>query len=363
MSWPLILSQYEKTILEDNSASLILAWLERVGLSTEEEISKDLGIEKSKLLPIILDLYQDRFVEYTENHVKVSESGKKLIDTLGISEEILKDLIKSLKLSDKYELEFYPICKLYREEAFSDYLNTISSIRTWGRLANSLGRKKTKKELENINIGEISIFLLSLRKWYVNSSLRIQDKEDARNLFCKYLDNDWPKSDYSELDSKLNNAMNWLQSYNNFLSGKNDIKDTLDENNPKSFFIIYIYFNEKTPIKLYNFWDEELIDCSLNVKKQINIREISEKILLYMKYDKIEDLKKLGNRDIFLKSHSYLSQSITSSEILNYLLFSESLDDFKHKSGITEEAARIFLEKIKYHCIKLVEEDENDTPE
>ncbi len=59
MSWTLLLSEYPKSILDQELPSFILAWMERTGLTTEEDMAKELGIDYHVLTHALLDIYKN----------------------------------------------------------------------------------------------------------------------------------------------------------------------------------------------------------------------------------------------------------------------------------------------------------------
>ena len=167
-----LLPQYPEAVLRSQLALIVLSLLERSGLSTDEDLQQELGIESHRVLSELLKLYQDRFTDYKNQSIQVSERGKLLLDALGLSEPIVDDILDSLALSTEERSVYRPLILSYRNESFHQYLNSVASIRMWDRLVRLTPKTEQDKDFEGwVGGAKLMLLLRDVRNWYVHSEL------------------------------------------------------------------------------------------------------------------------------------------------------------------------------------------------
>ncbi len=131
MSWSTILSEYTSAIFKDSMMPLILSWIERIGVTTSKEISKDLQVDEYRLNSIINLLYQNKLVEITNENLKLTLRGKNVLDRLGVTNDILSSILKFSGLNVETSQPIIELFKFYRESSFDHYQKTVWSMNTW----------------------------------------------------------------------------------------------------------------------------------------------------------------------------------------------------------------------------------------
>jgi len=170
MNWALLIAEYPRSMLKDELSLIVLVFIERGGLTTEDELSSRLSMENHELKQTLFDLHLNQFIEYSKHHMRVTERGKRLIDRSQLSDDILEDLLNSL--SPKYdEREIYKtILQQYRDTSFRYYLNSLGSIKTWENICILIyGQHNMERELSEIQIGKWTLLLRDLRNWWQHS--------------------------------------------------------------------------------------------------------------------------------------------------------------------------------------------------
>ena len=136
------LSEYYDSILDDDANAIVLAWIEQSGTTTEDELIKEIKIDDKKIKNIIVKLFKNQLIEVSKEFLKISLKGKKVIDSLNLSNELVRYLYSSIKLDAKEEQFVFNSLKHYRNNYYHNYLNTCNSLKTWSRITHSSTIKK-----------------------------------------------------------------------------------------------------------------------------------------------------------------------------------------------------------------------------
>lgn len=131
------LSEYYDSILDDEFNAIVLAWIEQSGTTTEEELSKEIRIDEKKIKNIIVKLFKNQLIEVSKDFLKISLKGKQVIDSLNLSNELVRYLYSASKLNSKEEIFLFNSVKHYRNKYYHNYLNTCHSLKTWSRISHS----------------------------------------------------------------------------------------------------------------------------------------------------------------------------------------------------------------------------------
>lgn len=130
-------SEYSDSIMNDELHGVILAWVEKSGQTSEEEISLEIKFDQSVIKNAIIKLFKNRLIDVNKDSFKVSNKGKKIIDTLNVSNEIVKYLYVDYNLNKSEESFLNSSLHFYRNNYYDSYLNTCNSVKVWSRIANS----------------------------------------------------------------------------------------------------------------------------------------------------------------------------------------------------------------------------------
>lgn len=142
------LSEYSHSILNDELNTMVLAWIEKSGSTTEQEISEEISIDEKKVKNIIVKLFKNQLVEISKDFLKISFKGKRVIDSLNVSNEIVKHFYTRLNLNEQEEYFLNQSINYYRDNYYDNYLNTCHSLKTWDRISQSDKFKHNKWKFE-----------------------------------------------------------------------------------------------------------------------------------------------------------------------------------------------------------------------
>ena len=129
------LIDYPNSLFDDERNLLLLAWIEKSGATSEIEVQEGTGWSKHLCNRLLMNLYQNKLVDYERNYIKISNKGKFTLERLNLSETLISDLIDSLKLSKSIgdELDIY--LKTYRKTYYGQYLDTLKALQVWDTYA------------------------------------------------------------------------------------------------------------------------------------------------------------------------------------------------------------------------------------
>lgn len=199
------ISEYYSSILDDESNALVLAWIEKSGTTSEEELSKETALDEKYVKNIILKLFRNQLIEISKNFLQVSLKGKTVIDSLKISNEIIKNFYSSLNLDTKEEIFLNYSLNHYRHNYYHSYLNTCNSLKTWDRIINS--SKFTPLDKKDSDESYLLIIISDLFK-----TLYINDENPnikSFKIFLEDLNVDFTEKE--EKSFKSRNAFRWLK--------------------------------------------------------------------------------------------------------------------------------------------------------
>ncbi|RZJ63797.1 MAG: hypothetical protein EOO47_27950, partial [Flavobacterium sp.] len=149
------LSEYYTGILDDEMIAIVLAWIEKSGSITEDEILHELGLEQQHLKQIVLKLYRNQFITVSNDFLAISEQGKLVIDGMNLTDEIINGSFAHLSLKNRERSFINSYLHWYRNNYYYHYLNTFSSLKYWTRfhrLQKKVDYAKEKRSLDYIVI-------------------------------------------------------------------------------------------------------------------------------------------------------------------------------------------------------------------
>jgi len=201
------LSEYYDSILGDEENAIVLAWIERSGTTSEEELSKEIKLDEKKIKNIIVKLFRNQLIEISKDFLKISLKGKQVIDSLNLSNELVRYLYSTSKLTHKEDLFLFNSINYYRNKYYQNYLNTCHSLKTWSRLSHSHHFKKDyikrldeqtlfiiindlfivfNKEVDNLSIDSFKILLNDLNYPIENTDEHMFKSQKIFNLLREF---------------------------------------------------------------------------------------------------------------------------------------------------------------------------------
>lgn len=140
-------------LLNDSVNILILSWIEKEGYVTSEELSKSIGITKKKTHEIIHKLYNNDLIATENDYYKISYSGIKLINKLGLRDSIINSIISKIELNKHERILYRKLLLEYRETSLNDYCRSNKLIKI---LNSNLKKEKEQSEFYIITLSLIS---------------------------------------------------------------------------------------------------------------------------------------------------------------------------------------------------------------
>jgi len=173
MSWAILLSDYPRSVLRNEESIAILAFLERQGGATEDEMLP-FCTDKASLSAALLELHRNQLVDVNPAFVRITQRGKTLLDRFDLRVDIVEDVLESLALSSTEKTAYRQRLVEYREHAFPLYLNSLRSMRMWEQFDEKvLPRKPTyvsspTEPVVDRSTAKLTILLRSLRDWLIH---------------------------------------------------------------------------------------------------------------------------------------------------------------------------------------------------
>lgn len=367
MNWTQIIAEFPRSILQNESALETLAVLERNGLSTEDELIAQIGKKAEDIRKTLLDLKMNRCIEYGQSYIKLTSRGKYLLDRFGLEDPIIDDLIKELNIVGKERDDFKILIGSYRDEAFSYYLNSLSSLRAWDFCARTLPSENIKKDIFENQIGMLVLLFRDLTNWFIHSKSSDETlgkinknlKEILLNNLTDQTLTDTPRFE----DTKIFLSKLLLDNLDNeaYISKKNRGKNIGAEK-----VILLLNFHAFQAESKPDYWFDDFSD-----KRLIWIKQSKSK----SKVDVFEFLNQLKKEALInqgvqsSENHALEKHAITyqqnwkindysnppSDELLDLIITSKNLDDLAKRSGYEKSFLRAILSEVADKCNKLLD--------
>lgn len=363
MSWSLLLSRYPKSLLKTELPSLLLAWVERNGVVNEDDLKLSLGLSLQELSSALFELYTDGLLRYLSDGVTVSEQGRVFLEKLDIDQAVVEDSLENIGLSKDEFSTYSQVVRVYRKEAFSSYLRTMDSIKTWDLACSNFDDALSLKRK-----GRVALLIKSLRNWQINRTVGEFPSGDlspwlsevctSRNLQASPI---WyfPSTDIEEGWETSASALSWLKSCRSFDIGlAADVVEGLLEPQQKIFFYTDLLQSSqsqdllrkeiKSHFSLISFRSKKASD---NLRQAFdNLSQLVTKTGLKLSDDSLSER---------LKISSACPEPSSSRDFLLALMSSDSLLSFSESINVDKLVACELLEQVQSRCSLFLDNVEN----
>ena len=339
------LSEYYDSLLDNEANVLVLAFIEQSGTTTEEEISKEGRFKEKEIKSIIVKLFKNQLIEISKDFLKISLKGKKVLDSLNLSNELVRHHYLPIKLSAEEKLFMFNSIQNYRNNYYHHYLHTCNSLKTWSRITKSI---YFKKEAYENQIGESYVFIIMNDFFSVLSEA--QDNRDNKTFGALFDQIGSISEEINEDTSKSRIVLKWLKEFYSIKT-----KDELSEySNLKRELFEYTYCKNVflTDLKEQTNWVIKL--------KESKTKDLNEATFNSYQYWKDVWLKNNELNSDFTKQHLLIAgQSLKSYEknSLDTILFllenSDSVKDLASKIGKPIPDTSELIDKIRHQLKKL----------
>jgi len=356
MSWKEYLNKHPKSVLNSELPIILLTWMERVGLTTEEDASRSLNVDQNTTHKIFLDLYKDNLIDYGRRWVCVSDKGKSLIDRFGLNKDIFEDLLEDLDISESEKYVVMNILDKYRKEAFRQYLDTSCSMRVYDFMSinTHVENRWDEQSIKEKWIGKLSILLRDLNKWLTYSDITINQValpvvEIIPNIKAFQFSETVATNSLLKKYSSLDIASNMLVLCESHLASQ-DIASLLasDESVLVKDFCFFIDFQKTVPRDdWFNIWISVFSESWAT--KRMGRSEV---------YRRLAECKTVYEADSHTYAREWWTQSKRTSvepgsdniDLLSILLNSNSVEEFSIKTGLSVDESNKLLKKISHKC-------------
>lgn len=328
-------SEYNSSILNDEATSAILAWIERSGMTSEDEIIDETGISKSDLSQILLRLYKNKFVSFGPNTVQVTSFGKTLLHTLGYDADIIESALDDFKFDFNTKRDLTLVLNYSRNKHYEEYLKTIFDLKIWKLLTLEIDEKlnpKTKVGFDQI--GALShVRHLCIRLNYTKSYDFTIDFPTVNNLsqclLISHGESDKPKKlDKRKEQPALNEIFAWT---NKVYEAPSKLDKMKFETQFEYFFSLYTTIRHNYD---QNSWYLKWFDLSQKIKKKTETVERLHKYFIshreFYKPTRFETPTFIRNNTSELKSVIEVLEILRNCS--NYLELSEKLNISEHEA-------------------------------
>ena len=359
MNWNLVLHKYPRSILENENALLLLAILEQNGLATEDELNSFTNFDKYLYKKLLLDLQLNQLIQYRSNFIRLTRKGKIFIDRFNLVEPILSDLVEKLGYKGKEKEDFEQILFQYRSSAFDFYQNSLCTIKTWEKFAEtenaSLIKANSQLFLDELLGGTLSLLLRDLRNWWTHSpqlsSVFININDDIKNLICS---KDLIETEFPETwDTKTKYAVIFLNKLENsnfhFDSLKGENKNYKLESLISAFHIFQ--YNSKP----FEWYGKLCMEMPLVINNKTKEHDSVISIL-----NALFDLNK--NKVLIQKTSKSISRRISTewiptnnevsldNDMLETIMLSSDIQELSLVTGIQESSLHSMITDIRNKC-------------
>jgi hypothetical protein len=353
MNWALLLAEYPRILLRDEFPIVILAMLERTGLTTETELVQHVRIEPHKLSGILIDLHRNQFVEFGRNSIRVSDRGKILLERFDTHSGVIEDFLDSLHLQDAERTAYRLIVRTYRDKAFPQYLNSLCSIKTWEAIADKAEPERRDQYEGSSHIGKQTLLIRDLRNWFVHARPSVTLFENLNDDVRKAITTEEKIIQIENLNP-ANRAVVWLHALD---QSHAELRSNLlrIESAPlvRSLWLLDDF---------QKFWEKnEWFDSWCDIPTEwLSTAETGENFL----YSLAQSLSRTRSAELQTKLRSGLLGSSYwwideaadgfNSDFLGKLMLASTLEELSTISGMNKESLQTTLTDIQERCRTLL---------
>ncbi|MBP6602833.1 MAG: hypothetical protein KA250_13565 [Verrucomicrobiales bacterium] len=356
------------SILKDKQHLWVLVWLDRAGLTTDEAIARNLSLEERDVNRILLDLHQKGLVDYNDKWLRINDSGKDVLDNLGLDQKIIGALISQLKVPSRYRSAFSELIQQYRDSSHRAYLDTLCSLDAYSRYQEYFlsPESATKDYSEFKTTAHLGILIRDLRNWMTHSigALPAQRKlENAKPSVQPLAIIIHPSTSLSSLRySKFRESMKlWLWSAE-ALDDSERLSLELTEPSQNLYYQVYLSFNDLQRRVDKDSWFSSWVGMEHALSRSLWSRKVGA-VHQYCKAYLEEEtsftpvhMEKWWHKSL----RNYLAPAVTGFDcnVLGQLLAAESIEGLAKDLGLSLSECELLLRRI-YSKSRALLEDPN----
>ena len=353
MNWALLLAEYPRSLMRDELPILILALLERKGLTTETELMQHVRIEPHRLSAILFDLHRNQFIEFGRNSVRVSNRGKSLIERFDAHSNVIDDFLDGLPLQSKERTAYRLVVRNYRDTAFTQYLNSLCSINTWEYIADQTEPERSEKHTASTNVGKLTLLIRDLRNWFMHTRPPVNQFDNLSDLVRRAITSE--ELTLTNDSSPASRAVLWLHTLG---QSRTELRSNSSTVEPASLVESLRLLDEFQKSWEKNEWFDSWCDASQKLAEK---PQTGKHFLVFLSHSlpkgrKGVELQRQLGPGVLGSSYWWIDQPAEkfSHDFLGKLMLASTLDDLSASSGMDKLSLQTTLTQIQEQCSQLL---------
>lgn len=357
MSWRLILSEYPDPLLKDQLALIVLVLLERGGLVKESELQAELAVEPRIIVEKLLALHHNKCIEYSRDHVKITERGRELVDRFALTNDIVDDLLNRLPASSRGSSRFKNLLLEYRRRHFDQYLESVTAVRAWSR-ASRMTSLLASERPESAEIGSLAILIWDfaqylpdepeLQSFSFHGEHTSESPDERHNLF-------------QLSDEQANRATGWAYLYKKIEKSSTPWEDIrANDSWEANVFTSFLYSrNALDTTPWLEAWTGES-GCPVFLDASSSGREMSERCVGFWTTI-LPYASNSWRQNVMSHRHQTLSGALPFGNLADFLVkffAATSMDQLMQTTKLNRKSLELLLAQIQRHCKSLCSPDE-----
>jgi hypothetical protein len=354
MTWNMLLADYPRSVLTDEFYISILALLERDGWSTEAMIAAKLDGDLPRTTAALLELHRNDLIEVTRDFVAVSDRGRILLDRFSLGQDVLEDLLDGLLLGDLERVGYRSALSIYRQRAFTQYRDSLSTLRVWKDLATNCAlASPAKYQGSPWQTGTLVLLLRDLRNWFVHNPYGAEPSSTDNVDIGVFLADPWVFTASQEKSfSKTHVAARWLHAF-----GEDDpqvVAPVSNDEEKRAFSSLRLFdtFQRHYASDAWlSVWVENIEKPNANRSLQAVCTALEGTI---RELDQLVQSREGRWVSTVTTNPKSATDPVWSAEVFDALLGAPNLDEFAGMVGKSPQAARMLLATIQSRCQALL---------
>lgn len=350
MSWTLLLNKYPSAILDSPEPLLVLALIDRAGLSNEAELSRQFPGSLPELRRIILKLQMNEFLSAGEHHVKLTQAGREVVDRMALVDEVLREVLDKLKLQGDDRLSLKRILEEYRKDSFGLYQNSICTMRQWSAFTSHVADASATPYLSaEVTAGLRSLLARDLRNWSFHSRKGLDATRAAGGSIKTII---WFDDDFSELAAERRSLVqSTTRHYIQALSQEGKGQSRQPSSPDFLLLDLCLDFHSFQSSSAPDAWYDKLcVDLTPARRRGSSPLAAVGKLRKFL--GSTSQASTAPKRGQSLQHFVYAwkpeaGKETTLSDMTTQILDCQSLDDFCYRTGLTPRQARGFLNEVQ----------------
>lgn len=363
MNWSLLLSQYPRSIMNNEFPIILLTFLEMKGITKDEEIYEEFNSDIPMCKKVLNDLYQNRFIEFSHNTIRLNERAKLLLTQFDCHNYIIDNVLNIIQIPDNERNNYKNILIEYRKNSYEQYLNSISTINKCNIFYDLMIEDiNTDSKIKNKATSLMTLLLRDIRNWYAHKHIPKDIFKNFDKNIKNMLINNKKIKIYNKRDKKISDEASILLTildqsmYSDDINKWNEIinKELIINKDIAFMIIIFDFYQQHWEI---NQWYDEWSTFMSDIKQQKKSINKNYKQI----YNNIKNI--ISNNNLALEwkphvdgSYNWWQHTLKDDKSFdhNLIIFAPSLEYLSQVTGKNIKETQNMILDIKLHCDRLL---------